>query len=173
MKVCSNALRFNPFKIDLWLSAVYYQFEIEKNPFSARKMMFKALKFNKNELKIWSEYIKFEVAYLDLVHQRQVQLQKREPTNQNEMEEEKNPQNQQNDAENYPNSLDNPQIISVNQKDQPIKSSSKQKQEATADFIGFDLEEEVQEAEKIIRIDSTSSTEIVLTLRQGDHFKHT
>lgn len=39
----SAALRFNPYSIELWLMAIYYEFESNKNPFKARKIFYKAL----------------------------------------------------------------------------------------------------------------------------------
>jgi hypothetical protein len=42
--------------MDLWLIACYYEFNVGKNPFKARKIFYKALKsLNNNE--IWVEYL--------------------------------------------------------------------------------------------------------------------
>ena len=34
----------NPYELDLWLMAAYYEFDVLKNPFNARKIFYKALK---------------------------------------------------------------------------------------------------------------------------------
>jgi hypothetical protein len=38
----------NPYELDLWLLAAYYEFDVLKNPFNARKIFYKALKVLKN-----------------------------------------------------------------------------------------------------------------------------
>jgi len=42
----SAALRFNPYSLDLWLLAAYYESEVNANPFKGRKIFYKALKLN-------------------------------------------------------------------------------------------------------------------------------
>jgi U3 small nucleolar RNA-associated protein 6 len=52
-KALSNAVKFNPFSLELWLSGVYYEFEVNKNPWKARKVYHKALKVNRTNLEFW------------------------------------------------------------------------------------------------------------------------
>jgi Tfp pilus assembly protein PilF len=59
-KALTNAVRFNPFSLELWLAGAYYEFEVIKNPWKARKIFHKALKLNKSNIDLWKEYLRFE-----------------------------------------------------------------------------------------------------------------
>jgi U3 small nucleolar RNA-associated protein 6 len=45
-KAVSNAMSMNWHSLDIWLLAVYYQVEMNNNPFRARKIFLKAIKMN-------------------------------------------------------------------------------------------------------------------------------
>ncbi|KAM3135366.1 hypothetical protein pb186bvf_012524 [Paramecium bursaria] len=64
-KVITNALRFNPFCIDIWIIGGIYEYEIAKNPFKARKIFYQGLRSNSNSKQLWCEYLKFELTFLD------------------------------------------------------------------------------------------------------------
>jgi hypothetical protein len=45
-KAVSNAMAMNWDSLDIWLLAVYYQVEMNNNPFRARKIFLKGIKMN-------------------------------------------------------------------------------------------------------------------------------
>ncbi len=57
-KAVSNALKFNDknlgflIKLDLWLLAVYYEFEVNRSPFKARTIFHTALQVNGKDMVI-------------------------------------------------------------------------------------------------------------------------
>jgi len=56
--------------IDIWLLAIYYHFEINKDSFKARKTFLKALKTNKKRKDFWLEYFRFELKFLEIIKKR-------------------------------------------------------------------------------------------------------
>lgn len=66
-KAATNAVRFNPYSLDLWLAAVYYEMDVMSNPFKARKIFYKAIALNKSSQAFWVEYFQFEVKFLVIV----------------------------------------------------------------------------------------------------------
>ena len=50
--------------------AVYYHFEINKDPFKARKTFLKALKTNNKRKDFWLEYFRFELNFLEMIKKR-------------------------------------------------------------------------------------------------------
>ena len=42
-KAVTNALRFNPNHVEFWVAAAFFEFEVCRNPFKARKIFYKAL----------------------------------------------------------------------------------------------------------------------------------
>jgi len=54
----SAALRFNPYSLDLWLLAAYYESEVNANPFKGRKIFYKALKLNQKTVVKYDCYVK-------------------------------------------------------------------------------------------------------------------
>ncbi|KAL4453212.1 hypothetical protein ABPG74_015443 [Tetrahymena malaccensis] len=73
-KAITAALRFNPYNLDLWLSAAYYESDVNGNPFKGRKIFYKALKQNTKAVSFWIEYFKYEVKFIEKVMTRQILL---------------------------------------------------------------------------------------------------
>lgn len=73
-KALSNAVKFNPFELDLWLSGVYYEVEANNNPWKARKVFHKALKTNRTNRRFWQEYLRFELTFAQIILERQQKL---------------------------------------------------------------------------------------------------
>ena len=70
-KVLSRCLKFNSEHLDFWLIGIYYEFDMNKNPFKGRQVFHKALKMNGKNLDFWIEYLRFEAKFVKLVEQRQ------------------------------------------------------------------------------------------------------
>lgn len=64
-------MKFNPFSLDLWLSGVFYEFEVNKNPWKARKVFHKAIKVNRTNLEFWVEYLRFELMFTQIILERE------------------------------------------------------------------------------------------------------
>jgi hypothetical protein len=60
----------NPYELDLWLMASYYEFDVLKNPFNARKIFYKALKVLQNNKQIWAAYLAFEIKVQNQIDSR-------------------------------------------------------------------------------------------------------
>lgn len=79
-KAISNAMSMNWNSLDIWLLAVYYQVEMNNNPFKARKIFLKGLKMNPerrvynqffpHDKDFWLEYFRFELKFLEIVKKR-------------------------------------------------------------------------------------------------------
>ena len=69
-KALTQALSHNPANLSFWLIGVYYEFEIMRNPFKARKLFFKALRINGSKFDYWLEYFAFEVKFLEILTKR-------------------------------------------------------------------------------------------------------
>lgn len=50
-----------------------YEFEIAKNPFKARKIFYQSLKSNSKSPQLWTEYLDFELAFLDMLNNKDIQ----------------------------------------------------------------------------------------------------
>ena len=50
---------------------IYYEFDINKNPFKGRQVFHKAIKLNGKSLDFWLEYLRFEAKFVKLVEERQ------------------------------------------------------------------------------------------------------
>lgn len=70
-RVFSNAIRFNAGSTKLWLVGIYYEFEVNRNPFKSRQQFLRALKLNPSSSDLWSEYFRFECKFVKLVESRQ------------------------------------------------------------------------------------------------------
>lgn len=70
-RVFSNAIRFNAKATKLWLIGIYYEFDINRNPFKGRNLFLKALKLNPTSSDLWSEYFRYECRFVKLVEERQ------------------------------------------------------------------------------------------------------
>lgn len=73
-KAVSNALKFNDKNLDLWLLAVYYEFEVNRSPFKARTIFHTALQVNGKDMDFWEAYFLFEIKFLDVIHKRRALL---------------------------------------------------------------------------------------------------
>ncbi|GME74017.1 unnamed protein product [Ambrosiozyma monospora] len=63
-KVYTQLLSLQPRNVNVWLSAVHYEFEYNKNVKSARTLFKRCLRFNGDQNEVWFEFIKFELNYL-------------------------------------------------------------------------------------------------------------
>lgn len=70
-RVFSNAIRFNAKAVKLWLIGIYYEFDINRNPFKGRNLFLRSLKLNPNSSEIWAEYFRFECKFVKLIEERQ------------------------------------------------------------------------------------------------------
>ena len=64
-RVVSNAVQCHPTCLDFWLIGAYSELDMKGNLFSSRNLMLQALRANENDSKFYSEYLKFEVKFLD------------------------------------------------------------------------------------------------------------
>ena len=72
-RVASSAVQVHPDCLDFWLIAAYAELDIKGNLFSSRNLMLQALKVNDSKPRFYTEYLKFEVVFLDkLMHRRQL-----------------------------------------------------------------------------------------------------
>ena len=56
--------------IDFWLIAVYTEFDLKGNMFSARNLMLQALRNNETNAFFYVEYFRFEAAMVQRIKQR-------------------------------------------------------------------------------------------------------
>ena len=89
-KVLSQALATHPNSLLFWLLGVYHEFEVERNPFKARKIFFKALKINGANLDFWREYFGFEARFFKLVSERAKLIKKGIEVEESKKESDKN-----------------------------------------------------------------------------------
>jgi U3 small nucleolar RNA-associated protein 6 len=69
-RVVSSAVQVHPDCLDFWLIAAYAELDIKGNLFSSRNLMLQALKVNDQTPKFYTEYLKFEVKFLDKLMER-------------------------------------------------------------------------------------------------------
>ena len=69
-RVVSSAVQIHPDCLDFWLIAAYAELDIKGNLFSSRNLMLQALKLNETKPRFYTEYLKFEVKFLDKLMQR-------------------------------------------------------------------------------------------------------
>ena len=69
-RVASSAVQIHPDCLDFWLIAAYVDLDIKGNLFSSRNLMLQALRVNDTKPKFYTEYLKFEVVFLDKIMQR-------------------------------------------------------------------------------------------------------
>jgi hypothetical protein len=67
----SNSIRFNGTSVEIWLVAIYFEFELNSNPFRARQLFMKALKLNTRSISLWIEYFQFECKFIKMVERRE------------------------------------------------------------------------------------------------------
>ncbi|CAI5724610.1 unnamed protein product [Peronospora effusa] len=71
--VFSRALQSHPRNAQLWIEAASYEFGVNLNVDSARVLMQRAIRLNKHNQKLWLEYFRLELLYVQkLVMRRQV-----------------------------------------------------------------------------------------------------
>lgn len=63
-KVYSRLLQLQPRNIDAWLSAAKYEFETNANAKGSRILFQRGLRLNPESLKLWLEYVSFELSYV-------------------------------------------------------------------------------------------------------------
>jgi len=69
-RVASAAVQIHPDCLDFWLIAAYAELDVKGNLFSSRNLMLQALKVNDSKPRFYTEYLKFEVIFLDKLMQR-------------------------------------------------------------------------------------------------------
>lgn len=57
--------------MQIWLVAIYFEFELNSNPFRARQLFMKALKLNTRSINLWIEYFQFECKFIKMVERRE------------------------------------------------------------------------------------------------------
>jgi len=82
-RVLSKALQLHSDCLDLWLLAVYTEFDLKGNLFSSRNIMLQALRTNKYAADYFFEYFKYELAFLKKMKQRKLILQEVEKDEKN------------------------------------------------------------------------------------------
>ncbi|CAF0814641.1 unnamed protein product [Adineta ricciae] len=70
----TSALQTHGNKYWLWIMAAKFEFEVMVSPSSARALFQRALRMMPQEKKLWLEYFKFELLYVELVQKRQAIL---------------------------------------------------------------------------------------------------
>lgn len=73
--VYSKLLSLQPRNVDVWLSGAKWEFEYNKNVKGARALFKRCLRFNIEEERVWTEFIKFELNYLSKLLARRKLLQ--------------------------------------------------------------------------------------------------
>ena len=69
-RVASAAVQIHPDCLDFWLIAAYAELDVKGNLFSSRNLMLQALKVNDSKPRFYTEYLKFEVIFLEKLMQR-------------------------------------------------------------------------------------------------------
>ncbi|CAF1352469.1 unnamed protein product [Adineta steineri] len=81
----TSALQTHGNKYWLWILAAKFEFETMVSPSSARSLFQRALRLMPQEKKLWLEYFKFELLYVELIQKRQAVLDRTKlETNDNE-----------------------------------------------------------------------------------------
>lgn len=70
----TSALQTHGNKYWLWIMAAKFEFEVMVSPSSARALFQRALRLMPQEKKLWLEYFKFELLYVELIQKRQAIL---------------------------------------------------------------------------------------------------
>jgi len=70
----TNVLQTHGTKSWLWIMAAKFEFEVMISPSSARALFQRALRLMPQDKKLWLEYFKFELLYVELVSKRQAVL---------------------------------------------------------------------------------------------------
>jgi hypothetical protein len=83
--VASSAVQVHPDCLDFWLITAYTELDIKGNLFSSRNIMLQALKVNDQKPKFYTEYLKFELAFLDKLMQRRKVLNGNQMTTKEEL----------------------------------------------------------------------------------------
>jgi U3 small nucleolar RNA-associated protein 6 len=82
----TSALQTHGTKYWLWIMAAKFEFEVMVSPSSARSLFQRALRLMPQEKKLWLEYFKFELLYVELVQKRQAVLERTKEEIQNNEE---------------------------------------------------------------------------------------
>uniref|UniRef100_A0AAV1VBX2 U3 small nucleolar RNA-associated protein 6 n=1 Tax=Peronospora matthiolae TaxID=2874970 RepID=A0AAV1VBX2_9STRA len=73
--VFSRALQSHPRSAQLWIEAASYEFSVNLNVDSARVLMQRAIRLNKHHQKLWLEYFRLELLYVQKLAMRRHVLQ--------------------------------------------------------------------------------------------------
>uniref|UniRef100_M4B5E6 U3 small nucleolar RNA-associated protein 6 n=1 Tax=Hyaloperonospora arabidopsidis (strain Emoy2) TaxID=559515 RepID=M4B5E6_HYAAE len=73
--VFSRALQSHPRSAQLWIEAASYEFSVNLNVDSARVLMQRAIRLNKHHQKLWLEYFRLELLYVQKLAMRRLVLQ--------------------------------------------------------------------------------------------------
>ena len=69
-QVFQKNIRYFASNLEFWLIAVYYEFEVLRNPFKARSLFHQALAHNRQDPHVWAEYLLFELKFQVLMQKR-------------------------------------------------------------------------------------------------------
>eukprot|EP00038_Savillea_parva_P021034 m.33145 g.33145 ORF g.33145 m.33145 type:complete len:709 (+) comp4980_c0_seq1:303-2429(+) len=70
----AEALRYNPLHADLWVRAAAWEFGGNNNIKSARVLMQRGLRLAPDSKRLWTEYLRLELLYLDKIRKRRALL---------------------------------------------------------------------------------------------------
>jgi len=65
-----EAMKYHPREISLWIMAAKFHFEVNGDVHTARSLLQSAIRINKNQPKLWAEYLRLEALYLYQVFKR-------------------------------------------------------------------------------------------------------
>eukprot|EP00126_Sphaerothecum_destruens_P005935 Sdes_comp19124_c0_seq1m9837 len=79
-KIFAEALQFHPQNSTLWISAAKFEFEMNSNISAARIIFQRAIRMNEDSTKLWCEYFRLELLFLEkiLLRRRVLGLEKDE-----------------------------------------------------------------------------------------------
>lgn len=55
--------------------AIYFEFELNSNPFKARQLFLRAIKLNTSQIDVWVEYFRFECKFIKLIEKREAYIE--------------------------------------------------------------------------------------------------
>lgn len=69
-RAVTKSLKFNSHELFIWLTAIYFEFEVNQNPFSARRLFLRCMQMNSGQPRAWIEYARFEMKFIEKVSKR-------------------------------------------------------------------------------------------------------
>ena len=131
-QVFQKNLRYFASRVEYWLIAVYFEFDVLRNPFKARSLFHRALAVNRTQPEFWAEYLLFEVKFASLMLQREMLT--RQIANKNSKA---NGEHEDNGANTQKEENDNEEMIMLDDSDEENDS----RREMAQDEVDSDLAE--------------------------------